>query len=517
MTGGPDSAGVAILAAAFRLTAPPSGASPESRSSVTTLPDVHVLEPRVFTDDRGFFFESFNAEHFAEIDGLTVTFVQDNHSRSVKGVLRGLHYQLPPQAQGKLVRVVDGAIFDVAVDVRRSSPTFGQWVGVELTARTTQQLWVPPASPTGFSPCSDSAEVLYKTTDYYAPECDRAIRWDDPDIGIAWPLDGAHRCCPTRTPRLRSRPTPRSSHDERKEPHMGRRYLVTGGAGFIGSNFIRYVLASMRPTPGDQPRCPHLCRGSRHGERARRAPSTTRSCRATSATRRSSMTSCPVTMSWSISRPRATSIDRSTGPVASSETNVVGTGVLLDAAYRHVAFPGSSMCPPTRCTARSLRVSPPRTTPLDPSSPYSSSKAGSDLLVHVLRGHLRTTDVIVTRCTNNYGPYQFPEKVIPLFVTNLLEGRHGPAVRRREERARLALRRGPLHRDPSPGRSRQARRDLQHRGQRPAAPTSISPTRSSSASGRDDSIEYVADRLGHDRRYAVDSVEDPGPGVGAPP
>ena len=157
----------------------------------TTLAGVVVLTPRVFADDRGFFAESFNARQFAAITGLDLTFVQDNHSHSVRGVLRGIHYQLPPAAQGKLVRVVEGAALDVAVDLQRSSPSFGQWVGVELTAENHRQLWVPPGFGHGFLALSDAVQLLYKTTDYYAPEYDRAIRWNDPDIDVAWPLDGA--------------------------------------------------------------------------------------------------------------------------------------------------------------------------------------------------------------------------------------------------------------------------------------------------------------------------------------
>lgn len=153
----------------------------------TELPGVLVLEPTVFGDDRGYFFESFNANAFSEVTGVTTHFVQDNHSKSSFNVLRGLHYQLK-QPQGKLVRAVDGAIFDVAVDIRRGSPSFGKWVGVELSAENKKQLWIPPDFAHGFVTISESAQVLYKTTDYYAPEYDRSIRWDDSDIGIKWPV-----------------------------------------------------------------------------------------------------------------------------------------------------------------------------------------------------------------------------------------------------------------------------------------------------------------------------------------
>lgn len=154
----------------------------------TAIPDVLIIEPKVFGDPRGFFFESFNQRAFHQATGLDVQFVQDNHSRSAKGVLRGLHYQIQ-QPQGKLVRVVRGAVFDVAVDVRKSSPTFGHWVGVALTEENHRQLWVPVGFAHGFVVTSDSADVLYKTTDYYAPEHERCIAWNEPTIGVPWPLD----------------------------------------------------------------------------------------------------------------------------------------------------------------------------------------------------------------------------------------------------------------------------------------------------------------------------------------
>ncbi|MDP3798961.1 MAG: dTDP-4-dehydrorhamnose 3,5-epimerase [Polaromonas sp.] len=162
----------------------------------TTIPDVLIIEPKVFGDARGFFFESFNQAKFAAATGQNVNFVQDNHSRSAQGVLRGLHYQIQ-QPQGKLVRVVQGEVFDVAVDIRKSSPTFGQWVGQILSADNKRQLWVPEGFAHGFVVMSDTAEFLYKTTDYYAPQFERCIAWNDPAIGIQWPL-------PLNTPPLLS-------------------------------------------------------------------------------------------------------------------------------------------------------------------------------------------------------------------------------------------------------------------------------------------------------------------------
>ena len=157
----------------------------------TTIPDVKIIEPVVFGDERGFFFESFNQAKFEATIGRSVNFVQDNHSRSVKGVLRGLHYQLPPHAQAKLVRCTLGEVFDVAVDIRKSSPSFGQWVGVHLSAENKRQLWIPPGFAHGFLTLSEHAEFLYKTTDYWAKDCEQAIIWNDPSIAIDWPaFDG---------------------------------------------------------------------------------------------------------------------------------------------------------------------------------------------------------------------------------------------------------------------------------------------------------------------------------------
>jgi len=157
----------------------------------TAIEGVLILEPKVFGDTRGFFFESFNQKVFNDAVGSEVAFVQDNHSRSAKGVLRGLHFQKPPHAQGKLVRVTQGAVFDVAVDIRPNSATFGQWVGVELSGENHKQFWIPAGLAHGFLVISDSADFLYKTTDYYAPQAEGCVRWDDPDLAISWPDIGA--------------------------------------------------------------------------------------------------------------------------------------------------------------------------------------------------------------------------------------------------------------------------------------------------------------------------------------
>ena len=154
----------------------------------SAIPDVLILEPKVFADERGFFLESFNHRTFQEATGLDVTFAQDNHSKSAKNVLRGLHYQIPPRAQGKLVRVMQGEIFDVAIDLRKCSKTFGQWVGEILSAENKRQKWIPIGFAHGFLTLSDTAECLYKTTDYYSPEHEQCIRWDDRSIGIDWPI-----------------------------------------------------------------------------------------------------------------------------------------------------------------------------------------------------------------------------------------------------------------------------------------------------------------------------------------
>jgi dTDP-4-dehydrorhamnose 3,5-epimerase len=156
--------------------------------TATALPEVKIIEPKVFGDARGYFYESFNGREFEELVAPGVVFVQDNHSRSAKGVLRGLHYQIQ-HAQGKLVRVVEGEVFDVAVDLRRDSPNFGKWVGVTLSAENCRQVWVPPGFAHGFVVMSESAQFLYKTTDYWFPEHERSILWNDPAIGIEWPID----------------------------------------------------------------------------------------------------------------------------------------------------------------------------------------------------------------------------------------------------------------------------------------------------------------------------------------
>lgn len=156
----------------------------------TAIADIKIIEPTVFGDARGFFFESFSEQKFCDAIEDNISFVQDNHSKSSRGVLRGLHYQLPPHAQGKLVRVIAGEVFDVAVDIRPQSPTFGKWVGELLSGDNKRQLWIPAGFAHGFITLSDTAEFLYKTTDYYAPDCERAIRWDDPDINIDWHFDG---------------------------------------------------------------------------------------------------------------------------------------------------------------------------------------------------------------------------------------------------------------------------------------------------------------------------------------
>ncbi|WP_447738173.1 dTDP-4-dehydrorhamnose 3,5-epimerase [Aeromonas veronii] len=155
----------------------------------TSIPEVVIIEPRVFSDDRGYFFESFNRQQFEDVIGYAVDFVQDNHSKSIRNVLRGLHFQRSPNEQGKLVRCISGEVFDVAVDIRKSSPTFGKWVGVSLSAENNRQLWIPEGFAHGFIVLSDQAEFLYKTTSYYNPKLESSILWSDPDLNIAWPSE----------------------------------------------------------------------------------------------------------------------------------------------------------------------------------------------------------------------------------------------------------------------------------------------------------------------------------------
>jgi dTDP-4-dehydrorhamnose 3,5-epimerase len=176
----------------------------------TAVPGVLILEPKVFGDERGFFMESFNQRAFNEAVGYEVSFVQDNHSRSSKGVLRGLHYQRPPHAQGKLVRVTRGCVFDVAVDIRKDSPTYGKWVGVELSDENHRQLWVPAGLAHGFLVMSETADFLYKTTDYYAPQAEGSVRWNDPDLAIEWPAIGLE---PSLSPKDAEAPYLRQGRD----------------------------------------------------------------------------------------------------------------------------------------------------------------------------------------------------------------------------------------------------------------------------------------------------------------
>ncbi|MES2888398.1 MAG: dTDP-4-dehydrorhamnose 3,5-epimerase [Pseudomonadota bacterium] len=166
--------------------------------SATSIEGVLLFEPKVFGDERGFFLESFNQKAFTDAVGHEVQFVQDNHSRSAKGVLRGLHFQNAPHAQGKLVRVTQGSVFDVAVDIRPQSPTYGQWMGVELNGTNHRQLWIPAGLAHGFLVTSDSADFLYKTTDYYAPQSEGSLRWNDPDLAIEWPLEGIEPALSTK-------------------------------------------------------------------------------------------------------------------------------------------------------------------------------------------------------------------------------------------------------------------------------------------------------------------------------
>ena len=174
-----------------RATYHPGGTNPGNAMEIEgfEIDGIYAITPRLFEDDRGHFFEAWNAAEFSRATGQPGTFVQDNQSRSVAGVLRGLHYQVTPRAQGKLVRAIRGAVFDVAVDIRSSSPTFRRWVGIELTEKNRRQFWIPPGFAHGFYVLSDHADVLYKTTDYYAPDCDRAIRWNDPELAVDWPIN----------------------------------------------------------------------------------------------------------------------------------------------------------------------------------------------------------------------------------------------------------------------------------------------------------------------------------------
>lgn len=473
----------------------------------TVIPDVLLLEPQVFGDERGFFMETYQRERYRQA-GIPSEFAQDNLSRSKKGTLRGLHYQAPDRAQGKLVQVLEGAVLDVAVDIRFGSPTFGQHVAVELSAENHRQLWVPPGFAHGFLVLSPSALFSYKCTEIYSPEHDRGIRYDDPTLGIAWPAVGellvsekdrkqprfadiAREFEYTPTPRL---PEVRSA--------MPQRLLVTGGAGFIGTNFIHYVLGHYPEST-----VTNLDALTYAGNLANLA--------ALEGNRRYTFIKGNITDAVLVDALVAKAdavvnfaaeshVDRSImDPGVFVETNIKGTLVLLEAARKYgkrfhqvstdeVFGALSSFAPPFN-----------EATPYDPRSPYSASKASAD---HLVRAYVHTFNLpaTISNCSNNYGPYHFPEKLIPLAITNILEGKKVPVYGDgRQVRDWLYVE----------DHCRAIDRVLQHGrlgetyliggGNQIDNLTVIRKIAALLGKG-DEVIEFVKDRPGHDSRYAID-------------
>lgn len=398
---------------------------------------VWIIEPKLFSDERGYFMESFKQEEFEAHVGK-IDFIQDNESCSSRGVLRGLHYQLPPYSQAKLVRVIKGSVLDVAVDLRKDSPTFGQYVSVELSGENKRQLFVPRGFAHGFHVLSDEAVFSYKVDNPYRPAYERSIRYDDPDIAVDWKIALDEQLCLSnkdlKAPWLKEAELDNMSKKWRKT------YLVTGAAGFIGANFVKYMLAKYDDirivildnltyagnyktieNDIDDYRCFFVHDTINHLELVKSLL-------------------MKYDISCIINFAAESHVDRSIlNPSLFLETNVLGTQALLECA-KEVWTIGKDATgyPVWRDGVRFHQVSTDEVygslgadgyfteeTPLNPHSPYSASKAGADFCVLSYRDTYKMP-VSITRCSNNYGPYHFPEKLIPLLIKNILEGKQLP-------------------------------------------------------------------------------------------
>lgn len=390
-----------------------------------------LIKPQVFEDERGFFMETYHKDKY-EKHGIPREFFQDNLSKSQKGTLRGLHYQKPPFTQGKLVQVIEGAILDVAVDIRHGSPTFGQHVAVELNDKNKHQLWVPPGFAHGFVALSDSVIFNYKCTAPYSPEHDRGIAWDDPRLGINWGVenpivsdkDKKHRKFEDidRDFIYADMQIANAARDIRQ---IVKKVLVTGGAGFIGANFIHYML---KKYPDYEITNLDALTYAGNLENLKSVENNPRyKFVKGDITDRELVNELVKETDMVVHFAAESHVDRSILDARSFiYTNVLGTHNLLEAAknngnkrFHHVSTDevfgslGPDDAPFNENTSH------------DPRSPYSASKASSDNLVRAYY-HTYGLPITISNCSNNYGPYQFPEKLIPLFVTNLLEGKKVP-------------------------------------------------------------------------------------------
>lgn len=399
---------------------------------------VWIIEPKVFNDARGYFMEAFKQEEFEAHVGK-VDFVQDNESRSSRGVLRGLHYQLPPFSQAKLVRVVKGRVLDIAVDLRKDSPTFGKYISVELSDENKRQLFIPQGFAHGFHVLSEEAVFTYKVDNPYRPAYERGIRYDDPQIAVDWKIEPDEQLSLSE----KDQKAPlfgEAELDNLSDKKLKRTYLVTGAAGFIGANFIKYMLANhddVRIVILDSLTYAGNYKTIEKDIDEYRCFFEYGSINDTDLIRRL-FEKYPITNV--VNFAAESHVDRSImNPGLFVETNVLGTQALLDGAKKAWTVGNDSVGYPVwREGVRFHQVSTDEvygslgtegyfteTTPLAPHSPYSASKTGADLLVLAYKDTYKMP-VSITRCSNNYGPYHFPEKLIPLLIKNILEGKSLP-------------------------------------------------------------------------------------------
>lgn len=399
---------------------------------------VWIIEPKVFNDARGYFMEAFKQEEFEAHVGK-VDFVQDNESRSSRGVLRGLHYQLPPFSQAKLVRVVKGRVLDIAVDLRKDSPTFGKYISVELSDENKRQLFIPQGFAHGFHVLSEEAVFTYKVDNPYRPAYERGIRYDDPQIAVDWKIEPDEQLSLSEKDQ-RAPLFGEAELDNLSDKKLKRTYLVTGAAGFIGANFIKYMLANhddVRIVILDSLTYAGNYKTIEKDIDEYRCFFEYGSINDTDLIRRL-FEKYPITNV--VNFAAESHVDRSImNPGLFVETNVLGTQALLDGAKKAWTVGKDSVGYPVwREGVRFHQVSTDEvygslgaegyfteTTPLAPHSPYSASKTGADLLVLAYKDTYKMP-VSITRCSNNYGPYHFPEKLIPLLIKNILEGKSLP-------------------------------------------------------------------------------------------